>query len=64
MTHWLAKWPEDKSYLNETTIYGDCVRHLVEKRGGLIDFDVGMRRLKLGDDQMFWEGRIKLDLEI
>ena len=51
-------------HIHETTTHGDYVRHLVEKAGGAVDFDVGTRRRELRDDQMFWEGRIPLDLEV
>jgi hypothetical protein len=58
----LATYPPGPEY--ETTVHGDYVRHLVEQAGGAVDFDVGSRRLPLRDDQMFWEGRIPLDLEV
>lgn len=61
---WLAQWPADGRHRSETTIYGDYVRMLVEKRVGAVDFDVGTRRRELAPEQMFWEGRIPLDLEI
>lgn len=61
---WLAQWPKDGHHRHETTVHGDYVRHVVERRGGEVDFDVGTRRRPLRDEQMFWEGRVPLDLEV
>lgn len=60
--HWLAKYPPGNEYCTQT--HGDYIRYLVATRGEPIDFDVGTPRHALRDDQFFYEGRVRLDLEI
>lgn len=63
--HWLARWPKDGSHRYETTIYGDYVRLMVERRGGDVDFHVGHRRRVLMNAEFkFFESAVPLDFHL